>query len=209
MPKSTCSIDGCEEPHYGRTFCVKHYKADHYQRNKAKYIAMRAVYIEEHTEEIKTYMADYYRAHSDLLKDRARVWREQNPEIKRRNDAAWVERNLAYKKARDRRRWNSDPERNKRIHHAWYLQNKPVAKEAWHRRRAMKIANGYERVDLEALLAEHGMFCHICKTPIATRSDLHFDHVIPLSKGGPHYAANIRPAHAKCNLSKGSKILTN
>jgi 5-methylcytosine-specific restriction endonuclease McrA len=150
----------------------------------------------------------YYITNSDRLKANAKIWREKNPERKKANDASWVERNREHKNELDRIRWHADPERSRQAHHDWYMRNKHVAKEAWHRRRALKRANGYERVDLEALLAEHGMFCHICTTPIATRKDLHFDHVIPLSKGGPHTAANLRPAHAKCNLSKGSKILT-
>jgi len=37
--------------------------------------------------------------------------------------------------------------------------------------------------------------------------DLHFDHVIPLSKGGPHTYDNIRPAHSWCNMRKGTKLL--
>jgi hypothetical protein len=32
------------------------------------------------------------------------------------------------------------------------------------------------------------------------------DHVIPLSKGGPHIEENIRPAHAVCNLRKGARL---
>jgi len=34
--------------------------------------------------------------------------------------------------------------------------------------------------------------------------DLHFDHVVPLSKGGPHTTENIRPSHSTCNLKKGA-----
>jgi 5-methylcytosine-specific restriction endonuclease McrA len=45
----------------------------------------------------------------------------------------------------------------------------------------------------------HG--CWICKSP---RWD-HVDHVKPLSKGGPHMLANLRPACAECNQRKGSK----
>lgn len=50
------------------------------------------------------------------------------------------------------------------------------------------------------------MTCHLCGDGIDSLADLHFDHVIPLSKGGPHVAANIRPSHALCNLRKGDRI---
>ena len=33
------------------------------------------------------------------------------------------------------------------------------------------------------------------------------DHVIPLSEGGKNIDENLRPAHANCNVKKGSKII--
>lgn len=51
------------------------------------------------------------------------------------------------------------------------------------------------------------MVCHICTEAIASLDDLHFDHVIPLAKGGPHAAENIRPAHAICNIRKSARLL--
>jgi 5-methylcytosine-specific restriction endonuclease McrA len=35
---------------------------------------------------------------------------------------------------------------------------------------------------------------------------LHIDHLIPIAKGGPDTLDNVRPAHALCNLKKGSKL---
>jgi 5-methylcytosine-specific restriction endonuclease McrA len=31
--------------------------------------------------------------------------------------------------------------------------------------------------------------------------------VIPLARGGHHVASNIRPAHRRCNLRKGSRLV--
>ena len=71
----------------------------------------------------------------------------------------------------------------------------------------------------EEILTTHGTDCHICNEPIdltAPRSPrkganwklgLHFDHVIPLSKGGTNSVDNVRPSHAICNMQKNSKIL--
>jgi hypothetical protein len=58
------------------------------------------------------------------------------------------------------------------------------------------------RIDV---LDRHGMTCWLCSLPIADRRDLHMDHVIPWSKGGSDDADNLRPAHAKCNVSRGNK----
>jgi 5-methylcytosine-specific restriction endonuclease McrA len=56
------------------------------------------------------------------------------------------------------------------------------------------------------VLERDGMVCHVCAGSIADLSDLHFDHVIPLARGGAHHADNIKPAHALCNLRKSDKI---
>jgi 5-methylcytosine-specific restriction endonuclease McrA len=209
MSERSCSVEGCDGKHEARGFCAKHYHADRYQRQGEAARSRAAAWRAEHPDYLKEYLRGYYVKNSGKLKARANQWRLEHPEQKRANDAAWVERNRAYKNAQDRKRWNADPERSRLAHAKWYASNKHKAKEAWHRRRARKYAAGYERVDLKALLLEHGMICHICSREIASTSDLHFDHVIPLAKGGPHAASNIRPAHAKCNLSKGARILTN
>lgn len=55
------------------------------------------------------------------------------------------------------------------------------------------------------VLERDGMICHICKGEIPSLDDLHFDHVIPISKGGTHDLDNIRPAHALCNRHKAAR----
>jgi 5-methylcytosine-specific restriction endonuclease McrA len=51
------------------------------------------------------------------------------------------------------------------------------------------------------------MVCHICGDDILTWADLHFDHVIPIVKGGAHSVENILPSHAVCNMQKGSRLI--
>lgn len=75
------------------------------------------------------------------------------------------------------------------------------------KRYALKLGSQVERVDYESILAEFGMTCHICRTPITTRDDLQYDHVIPLARGGPHIFENIRPSHAGCNRRKNARLM--
>lgn len=51
------------------------------------------------------------------------------------------------------------------------------------------------------------MVCHICSRRVEDNSQLHFDHVIPLSRGGEHSNDNIKVSHAVCNMSKGTKLI--
>jgi 5-methylcytosine-specific restriction endonuclease McrA len=76
-------------------------------------------------------------------------------------------------------------------------------------RRARKLGNsiGLPKPDYKAILTEFGMICHLCGLKIESKTELEFDHVIPLSKGGPHSSGNVRPSHERCNRKKGSKLL--
>ena len=209
MSNRTCTTDGCVTKHFAKGYCRKHYMAARYRDNLAEERAKRAAWRAKNADYMREYNARYYAANAELMKDAAKAWRDANPDRKRANDLAWALRNKAHKNALDRKRWHANPDHGRTLHADWYRKNRNKAKDAYHRRRARMRANGYEVVDFAALLLEHGMVCHICRKDIAHEGDLHFDHVIPLAKGGPHTADNIRPAHAFCNRSKGARILTN
>lgn len=87
----------------------------------------------------------------------------------------------------------------------WKRENFAKVREYAMRRYAWQIASG-EKVDYDAILTKHGMTCHLCGDAIANKADLHFDHVIPLSRGGLHTADNLRPSHAFCNWSKNDRL---
>jgi len=72
--------------------------------------------------------------------------------------------------------------------------------------RARKLGVELTQVDYDAIIERDKGVCHICNLPI-NPGELHFDHVIPLTKGGSHTRENIAMAHAFCNLSKNNKIM--
>jgi 5-methylcytosine-specific restriction endonuclease McrA len=51
---------------------------------------------------------------------------------------------------------------------------------------------------IRARFAEFGHRCAYC----GANGDLHIEHVVPISKGGPHSIGNIIPACKDCNMSK-------
>jgi 5-methylcytosine-specific restriction endonuclease McrA len=57
--------------------------------------------------------------------------------------------------------------------------------------------------DLLRLVRRYGGKCAYC----GVRDYKHFDHVIPLSRGGRHSIGNLVPACAPCNLAKGPRLL--
>jgi 5-methylcytosine-specific restriction endonuclease McrA len=81
-------------------------------------------------------------------------------------------------------------------------------------RRARKKAAPYERVYATKVFERDGWRCHICgrKTLKNKRGTWHdkapeLDHIIPLSKGGPHTYGNVACACRACNGKKGNMIL--
>lgn len=47
--------------------------------------------------------------------------------------------------------------------------------------------------------------CAYCGKPVEAGTNLHWDHVLPLTLGGANHVDNVVPACSECNLGKGSK----
>jgi HNH endonuclease len=117
----------------------------------------------------------YYYAHRDLQRERARQWRQQNQELYRE------------------------------IKRRWDQANAPKIREYARHRRAMKLAATIIEITPEQWAAWCDYWGDRCwlQIPGFCRGVADtVDHVIPLSKGGPHCLANMRPACAPCNSSK-------
>lgn len=76
------------------------------------------------------------------------------------------------------------------------------------RRRAEHYGVRYERFDKHEIYARDNWVCGICGTPIdktktfPSPASPSLDHIIPMSKGGPHTRQNTQAAHLSCNAGK-------
>lgn len=234
MTARTCETVGCEAPHYCRGMCKPCYRRDYYRRNKERESANFRAYREANAEAEKARWAKYAEerwGEERREREAARRAAIESP-VKtctkcdtekpkddfhadpRRTDGlhSWCKACFA---AHQREAEARNPRQRSPEHRAkgaerlrqWRKDNperaRMVAREAAGRRRAPAGV----KVDYDRILERDGMVCHICGDDIADRSDLHFDHVIPLSKGGPHVESNIRPSHAGCNMRKRARIL--
>lgn len=64
-----------------------------------------------------------------------------------------------------------------------------------------------ERFTLDEIYERDGRICHLCSKPV-DRQQATMDHVIPVTKGGPHTRANVKLAHRGCNTRKGNRTMT-
>lgn len=164
--------------------------------------------------------------------DRRRLaeWRAANPEKvkaqERRSNRARYERDPESRRSavkewrqanRDRfnayhREWRAaNPERTREYHRKVRAARRDYYNEKVRRYQARRMEATVELVDYEAVGERYGWVCGICgeqmDPTIRGRTSLavSFDHIIPLSKGGPHMAANLQPAHFGCNARKGNR----
>lgn len=80
------------------------------------------------------------------------------------------------------------------------------------KRRARIVKNGPpEEFTFEEICERDQWSCYLCGKPVDKELDwphtesASMDHVVPLSKGGPHVRDNVRLTHLWCNLSKNAK----
>lgn len=127
--------------------------------------------------------------------------------------AARVTKRMARLKDLDRAREKDRAHRARHIETArasvrkWIMAHRSEKNAHEMARRARKHGAFIEVVNPSVVFSSANGICGICVTPIGVAEAWHVDHVIPLSKGGLHSYANTQPAHVRCNLSKGSKLV--
>lgn len=111
---------------------------------------------------------------------------------------SWVERNRL--RAR---------EINRRATRKFYTENPEAAAENCRARRARRLSlQGHVSPGIkEALIDVQLGLCLICNSTISLKGS-HLDHVVPLCRGGRHEDTNLEVLCASCNLSKGSKLMS-
>ncbi len=97
-------------------------------------------------------------------------------------------------------------EKQRARHRAWMKANPEKNRGYVNRRRALELAATVGEVDYGQVIERDGMWCYLCRKDIAALGDLHIDHVVPLSRGGEHSMANLKPTHGRCNQRKKDKL---
>jgi 5-methylcytosine-specific restriction endonuclease McrA len=71
--------------------------------------------------------------------------------------------------------------------------------------RLRRDGRGELKVDYAQILSETST-CYLCGVGLG--DDIHFDHVVPLSRGGQHTYSNIKPTHPNCNQRKYNHLVS-
>lgn len=113
-----------------------------------------------------------------------------------------------------RRYWQETKEERLRVSRQWRAANpdyflewaranpdKIAAKVRTRRARHHQASGSASAEAIEARRTYYGGRCWMCGKDADT-----IDHVIPLSRGGSHWPANLRPACRSCNAKKGQRV---
>lgn len=172
---------------------------ENYEKNKAKRTQQIKAWAESNPDKREQIYKKYREAHRGIMRERCRQWlKKQTQETK-----AWMnaKRRAAYPKKKDKQRawWKR-----------YYRENKARLSLRILKRKALKKQASLNLVGIQAFVTSvrqsKSVFCYYCGKKISAKS-CHFDHIVPLSKGGPHSADNLCVSCPPCNLSKQDKPL--
>ena len=164
--------------------CQKNYR----EINQLKLIEKNQLWRKANSQRVKNYNKLYRQENHDKVVAATRAWYLANREKQSASSKAWYEANKETATAR----WRS-----------WAKNNPDILRANERRRRARKQkAKTYliTAKDAERILSKPCLYCGIPSE--------HLDHVIPLSRGGDHSIGNLVGACGPCNLSKGSRTVT-
>jgi 5-methylcytosine-specific restriction endonuclease McrA len=186
--------------------CQRQKFASYYQADPDKQRQRRRDYYAAHPEEQREARRAYYEANVDEERARAMRYRAVvDPELRRRWGREHYARHRVQRIQQAAGYSARHPDRVHGYKRKWDKANPLKRREIKHRRRAREYATRVDPIDYAAIYHRDKGICHICHNP-TPKDRLHFDHVIPLARGGTHTEGNIKVAHARCNLRKGATV---
>lgn len=171
------------------------YMRRRYRAHRAHVLDLAKAHRHKARVRIARYMRAYRRRRRHRLSVQKREWNQRHADHIRAYTASYYRENRAVL-VRRVARWRA-------THKAQCAEH---ARAAQHRRRALKRGSRVGRVRYAFIRRrDHGR-CGLCRQRV-TLQNVHYDHIIPLSRGGPHTENNVQLAHPRCNLLKWAKII--
>ena len=160
----------------------------------------KARYV-KHAEQIQAANREYRVRNADVVKQRDRVNYAANRDRYRAANARYYAQHSEARAAAAReRRLTRDIDVERAYRRAYRSANKDRRREQEHRKRARDQGSQVlplTRAMVVGKIDYWGRKCWICSGPFEA-----IDHVKPISKGGAHILANIRPVCMSCNSKK-------
>jgi 5-methylcytosine-specific restriction endonuclease McrA len=188
------------------------YQREWYLKNKERHLAKAKSYRVEKSDQISRQKKQHYEANKQKVKESQRRYRS-TPEFKaltKEIQANYRARHRDTIRVRHSKWVKANPERDRAAKSKWQSQHPEIGRIHASKRRALKRG---ARVNIDGIsdwmaLVKSGRsaICYYCKKRISIRL-IHFDHIVALSRGGPHSIENLCVSCSACNLKKGAKAV--
>lgn len=159
-------------------------------RNRVKVNSIAVKSYHKNRASVRRQQADYYQRTKADKAAKGKIYREANLEKRKAQCRAWHKANRNNPKFLANRKLKDIPYQQKR--------------RALKRRAAINLKG--IRQWMKAAKAKPVATCYWCQARFASYG-IHFDHIIPLSKGGEHSVRNLCTSCPTCNLSKSNKLV--
>jgi len=159
----------------------------YYQANREEATAAARSHYQENKESIIAHSRAYHLQNRERLNANSRAYYQENKESINAYKRAYHLQNKEAENTRSRAYQKSHPE---------------VFAKARHTRRANRLDNGIFAITSKELKRIQSSPCTHC----SSTTNIHVDHVIPLSKGGRHSIGNLQALCQSCNTSKSASF---
>lgn len=170
-------------------------------------------YKEKNKDQINARRRDKYADNPAIYIERAKAFRQTNPEKHRESVKKSAAKNPARKRASSKAWREKFPERTRANWQSWSADNPEKLRQKKRTRRARLKSASTEPYTDKDVLDTYGSICYLCNRQIDLEAPrwtavpgweegLHIDHVIPIGKSGPDTLSNVRPTHGLCNLTR-------
>lgn len=191
----------------------KAYAREYYLRNRETVKSRSRKYHETHRDEILVKQHIRYEEKKEERARKARMKRAADPEAARAKDREQYEKKIQKNPELNLLRYQREKEKRKEKARRYAKDHPDKRADAQQRRRARKKGAPSEKVTRAEILRRDGPCCAFCgietTQPIHLKSaatDRHYDHIVPLKRGGHHSMKNMRILCAKCNISKKDRL---
>lgn len=177
----------------------------YYKRNKEKCQAATKRWWNDHPDKLKAKWRRSSQKNKVKRAVRHKAWRLENLESARAKNRDWQKKNWKHRQKYVSEYYQEHKEKLQKRTRDWFRQNRGRHMANVLRRCGRLKAQSVNPKAIDAycrhIRARPTIRCYYCSKIVSTKS-IHFDHITPLSKGGPHSIENICVSCAKCNLSK-------
>jgi len=166
-------------------------------------------YREAHREELREYFRinskKHYEANKEKRLAQIAAWHAANPDKVRQAQRRYLYANWD-KRVEANRRWKeANPEKAKAQQARYKARHADEMRERDNQKRLRRLSVASEPINYQALWAQSEGICYLCGE-VLDSSNVHFDHVVPLSRGGTHTMDNLKPTNPHCNQRQWAKL---